>query len=239
MIVVDGRTDREKLVELMRQGEQTELEFKSTLDLKDRQKPDRLNFVKDVVALSNLPKGGYMLIGVKDDGTPVGMGDDSQDDWDGAYLQNIVRPYVEGQIRIMSQIHVLDQGAVVLLYIAAHGDGFPVPFSKQGEYTPKGDKRQKRVFDVGELLVREGAQNVHLRHAHWPTLLEQHDEMIRRQATERLDSFLFELTAILRSSRENKEEALVLCQSAFPIPLSKMPSTVVSRGDVTKTFRDS
>lgn len=143
MIVVDGRTDREKLVELMRQGEQTELEFKSTLDLKDRQKPDRLNFVKDVVALSNLPKGGYMLIGVKDDGTPVGMGDDSQDDWDGAYLQNIVRPYIEGQIRIMSQIHVLDQGAVVLLYIAAHGDGFPVPFSKQGEYTPKGDKRQK------------------------------------------------------------------------------------------------
>ena len=55
MIVVDGRADREKLVELMRQGEQTELEFKSTLDLKDRQKPDRLNFVKDVVALSNLP----------------------------------------------------------------------------------------------------------------------------------------------------------------------------------------
>ncbi len=220
MIVVDGRTDREKLVELMRQGEQTELEFKSTLDLKDRQKPDRLNFVKDVVALSNLPRGGYMLIGVKDDGTPVGMGDVNRDDWDGACLQDIVRPYVEGQIRIMSQIHVLDQGAVVLLYIAAHGDGFPVPFSKQGEYTPKGGERQRRVFDVGELLVREGAQNVHLRHAHWPTLLEQHDKMIRRQATEHLDSFLFELTAVLRSSRENKEEALVplsigLSDSAF------------------------
>ena len=220
MIVVDGRTDREKLVKLMRQGEQTELEFKSTLDLKDRQKPDRLNFVKDVVALSNLPRGGYMLIGVKDDGMPVGMGDVNRDDWDGACLQDIVRPYVEGQIRIMSQIHALDQGAVVLLYIAAHGDGFPVPFSKQGEYTPKGDKRQKRVFDVGELLVREGAQNVPLRHAHWPILLERHDEMIRRQATEHLDSFLFELTAVLRSSRENKEEALMplsigLSDSAF------------------------
>lgn len=161
-----------------------------------------------------------MLIGVKDDGTPVGMGDDSQDDWDGACLQNIVRPYVEGQIRIMSQIHALDQGAVVLLYIAAHGDGFPVPFSKQGEYTPKGDKRQRKVFDVGQLLVREGAQNVPLRHAHWPTLLKRHDEMIRRQATEHLDSFLFELTAVLRSSRENKEEALMplsigLSDSAF------------------------
>lgn len=220
MIVVDGRTDREKLVELMRQGEQTELEFKSTLDLKDKQKPDRLNFVKDVVALSNLPRGGYMLIGVKDDGMPVGMGDVNRDDWDGAYLQDIARPYVEGQIRIMSQIHALDQGAVVLLYIAAHGDGFPVPFSKQGEYTPKGGKRQRKVFDVGQLLVREGAQNVPLRHAHWPTLLKRHDEMIRRQATEHLDSFLFELTAVLRSSRENKEEALMplsigLSDSAF------------------------
>ena len=89
VIVVDGRADREKLVELMRQGEQTELEFKSTLDLKDRQKPDRLNFVKDVVALSNLPRGGYMLIGVKDDGTPVGMGDANRDDWDGACLRDI------------------------------------------------------------------------------------------------------------------------------------------------------
>ena len=89
VIVVDGRADREKLVELMRQGEQTELEFKSTLDLKDRQKPDRLNFVKDVVALSNLPRGGYLLIGVKDDGTPVGMGDVNRDDWDGSCLRDI------------------------------------------------------------------------------------------------------------------------------------------------------
>lgn len=42
MIVVDGRTDREKLVELLQLPEQTHVEFKAVLDLTD--KHSELNF---------------------------------------------------------------------------------------------------------------------------------------------------------------------------------------------------
>lgn len=67
MIVVDGRTDREKLLELLQAPEQTHLEFKAELDLAAKQ--DELNFVKDAVSMTNRPPGGYIVLGVSDDGT--------------------------------------------------------------------------------------------------------------------------------------------------------------------------
>ena len=64
-VVWDGRTDEEKLQELLRLGEQTQLEFKVELDLRDRK--HELSFVKDAVAMANRPPGGYMLIGITDE----------------------------------------------------------------------------------------------------------------------------------------------------------------------------
>ena len=52
MIVVDGRTDREKLFELLKSGgECNELDFKETLDFS--KKIDELDFVKDAVSMCN------------------------------------------------------------------------------------------------------------------------------------------------------------------------------------------
>lgn len=69
MIVVDGRTDEEKLRELLLAGaECTELEFKETLDL--RTKRDELNFIKDAVSMFNHYPGGYFIVGVTDNGKP-------------------------------------------------------------------------------------------------------------------------------------------------------------------------
>lgn len=52
MIVVDGRTDREKLKELLSTGtECSELDFKEVLNL--GKKGDELNFIKDAVSMHN------------------------------------------------------------------------------------------------------------------------------------------------------------------------------------------
>lgn len=52
MIIVDGRTDIEKLRELLATGtECSELDFKETLDL--GKKSDELDFVKDAVSMFN------------------------------------------------------------------------------------------------------------------------------------------------------------------------------------------
>lgn len=62
MIVVDGRTDREKLFELLKSGgECSELDFKETLDFS--KKIDELDFVKDAVSMCNRYPGGYIVIG--------------------------------------------------------------------------------------------------------------------------------------------------------------------------------
>ena len=69
MIVVDGRTDIEKLFEILQTGgECSELDFKETLDFSKR--IDELDFVKDAVSMFNRYPGGYIVVGVDDNGGP-------------------------------------------------------------------------------------------------------------------------------------------------------------------------
>ena len=60
LVVPDGRTDYEKLLELLGLPEETHLDLKAELDLDSTEA--RTKFVKDVVAMSNRPPGGYILI---------------------------------------------------------------------------------------------------------------------------------------------------------------------------------
>jgi hypothetical protein len=106
VIIPDGRTDYEKLRELLGNPEETHLDLKASVDLGEA--IDRLKFVKDVVKMSNRPPDGYILIGVDDAGAP-GMPIGSILDrsrFDGARLGGLVRGYIEGEIHLRVQIHV-------------------------------------------------------------------------------------------------------------------------------------
>lgn len=198
MIVVDGRTDREKLVELLQLPEQTHLEFKAELDLTAKQ--DELNFVKDAVSMSNRPPGGYILVGVNDDGTlalPTGSIADRAL-FDGARLGDLIRKYIEGEIHVISQVHEVDGHEVVLIYFPHHRDGLPVPMSKLGQHPGKND-RLVVVFRDGDVLVREGAKNSPLRHAHWNDLLSLRDQRLREDTRAQVDSLIADLATALRA----------------------------------------
>lgn len=110
MIVVDGRTDEEKLRELLAAGtEETALDFKSTLDLSRRTSKDSLEFIKDCIAMGNLPGGGYIVIGVDGRGRPAH--DQPPVDvrqFDSADLRNRVAKYVDAPVHILSQHHEVD-----------------------------------------------------------------------------------------------------------------------------------
>lgn len=197
MIVVDGRTDLEKLVELLQEPEQTHLEFKEKLDLNDNE--SQLNFVKDAVSMTNRPPGGYILVGVKDDGSlalPAGSIADRAR-FDGARLGDLIRKYIDGEVHAISQIHYLDEHEVVLIYLPANQDGLPIPMSKVGQFLGV-NKKQTVVFREGDILVREGAKNTPLRHAHWNDLLARRDRRIRSEARSEVDSLLRDLAAALR-----------------------------------------
>lgn len=198
MIVVDGRTDREKLVELLQLPEQTHLEFKAELDLTVKQ--DELNFVKDAVSMSNRPPGGYILVGVNDEGAlalPTGTIVDRAR-FDGARLGDTIRKYIEGEIHVISQVHEIDGHEVVLIYLPHHRDGLPVPMSKLGQFSGPNSK-QVLVFREGDVLVREGARNTALRRAHWNDLLSHRDQRLREEARAQVDSLIADLAAAMRT----------------------------------------
>jgi Putative DNA-binding domain len=198
MIVVDGRTDVEKLRELLLEPEQTHLDFKATLDLTANK--DKLEFVKDAVSMANRPPGGYIIVGAHEGGTlalPTGSIQDRAL-FDGARLGDLIRKYTEGEVHPIVQFHDIEGHEVVLIHFPHHRDGLPVPMSTVGQYRDLSKGRDIIVFREGDVLVREGAKNTPLRHAHWADLLAVRDRRIRAEAREDIDSLLQDMAKALK-----------------------------------------
>jgi hypothetical protein len=102
MIVPDGHTDPEKLRQLLTAAEETHLDFKACLDF--QQTKDRVEFVKDAVTMANRPPGGYIVIGIDDNGNPcIPAGTVvNPRQFDGANLNQHVRRFIEGETQIVS-----------------------------------------------------------------------------------------------------------------------------------------
>lgn len=183
VIVVDGRTDEEKLIELLGIGaEETALDFKATLDLSRKSSKNTLEFVKDAVAMSNLLHGGYIVVGVHGDGKPAHDQDPVDvSKFDSADLRNLVAKYVDAPVHLVAQRHTVGGRDVVLVYAQPNPDGLPVPFAAIGQYDA-GMGVMKTVFREGEVVVREGTSNVCLKYAHWDGLLRTYRERIRAEA---------------------------------------------------------
>lgn len=188
-IVVDGRTDAEKLRELLGQAEQQALEYKAALDLTDHE--TKLNFVKDAVAMGNMG-GGYILVGVSDDGHAVAAsGSIDQSRFDPARLNDIFRKYTRPMLTLISQLHTIGGNDVMLIFVPPT-PGPPLPMIADGDYdVPTKGKRYK--FRKGDVPVREGAQNVALDYSHWPALLARHDEAIQERTRRDMDVLISRL----------------------------------------------
>jgi hypothetical protein len=189
MIVPDGRTDEEKLRQLLAAPEETHLDFKASVDLASTK--DRIEFVKDAVTMGNRPPGGYLVIGADDSGNPcIAAGTlVNPRQFDGANLNQQVRKFIEHQTKIISQRHRIDDHDLVLVWIPHHSDGLPVPMKATGQYRDDKGKDQV-VFREGDLLIREGAANVPLRYAHWAEILREHDDRIRAEAEKTAQAML-------------------------------------------------
>ena len=199
-VTVDGRTDIEKLTELLSEPEQQHLEFKEGVDLSSNE--GKVKFVKDVVSMSNRPPGGYILIGVDDAGklvAPQGTFDqNTRKRFDGARLNDLIRRYTEGSVHVTSQFHTVSNNEIILIYTHHNESGLPVPMSSDGQYSDK-NGRTTTVFRKGDVCIRDGAQNVPLRWSHWNELLREHDQRIRNDARKDIESLVAEVAKSLRS----------------------------------------
>lgn len=153
MIVPDGRTDAEKLRQLLAATEETHLDFKATVDFTKTK--DCVEFVKDAVTMANRPPGGYIVIGVDNSGNPcIPAGTlPNRSQFDGANLNQQARKFIEGQIHIVSQPHEINGHDFVLVWIPHHRNGLPVPMKATGQYRDD-NGRDQVVFREGDVLVR-------------------------------------------------------------------------------------
>jgi len=199
-VVWDGRTDEEKLQELLRLGEQTQLDFKVELDLRDRR--HELDFVKDAVAMANRPPGGYILGGITDEGhlpaKPWRIKNPQM--FDGATLRDKIGKYIEADIEVVSQIHRINGSDVVVIAIFSTRSGLPVPMMRVGQYTTPGGKgrmKTKTVFRPGEIFIRDGAGNVPVRYRDWPSVLTKYEHQVKEAATSDVNSLMSKLAEAL------------------------------------------
>lgn len=195
MIIVDERTDEEKLRELLWRPEEEGLDFKSKISLERGR--SELEFAKDVLSISNRPDGGYIILGAQDDGTPchpMGTCPDRRA-FDAAALQQRVRKYTDAPVRIISAWHEVDGQELLLLCIPPRPEGLPAPMSKDGAYTEDG--KDRFAFHQGQVWVRVGTSNSPIAYAHWGTALERHDRRIRADAAAPMQDILTRFTQAL------------------------------------------
>ncbi|MGB7142724.1 MAG: hypothetical protein WA290_22920 [Mycobacterium sp.] len=80
------------------------------------------------------------------------------------------------------EIHELASNEIVVIYLR-NPDGLPIPFNKDGQH-PGSDGKTITVFCKGEIFIREGAENVPIRYAHWTGLLSAYARGIRDQSND-------------------------------------------------------
>lgn len=196
LIEVDGRTDGEKLRELLSFGcECTELDFKEVINFSS--KKEKLEFVKDIVSMANHYPGGYLVIGACDDGTPSGRaGENDWDKFDPAILNDQVNGYIDVPIRLYSQHHNLGGHEFQVVCVLSPKDGLPIPFNRPGRYDA-GNRKQGTVFDKGMFLRRENAQNLPIAYSQWGEILEVHDRAVRNEERSSIDSLIKRITSAL------------------------------------------
>lgn len=186
-VVVDGRVTREKLDELLRAGaEQQALDFKATYDFSTKHK---VEIVKDLLAMMSLPHGGYLVVGVDDDGS-IAADQPPLDPrkYDSATLQQKVSKYTASRVSIWSAVHEVKAGvdgppaAVALIYAAPPPDRLPIVVTTDAVFQVPGGPPAEFILRKGQIVVREGTTTTTLEPRHWPILLSRYTEEVRAEA---------------------------------------------------------
>lgn len=156
-VVVDGVVNREKVAQLLSLGaEYPELDFKSRIDPGER--PGAVQLAKHVGAMR--VKGGYIVLGVDDQGNPTGAMDDVDErSFDEANLAPKLERYLEG-IDLRVQVFTLAGNRVVLLCVLPSPDGCTF-FKCDGKYT-RDDGKEVVAFREGDVFWRDGTRSVRI-----------------------------------------------------------------------------
>ncbi|OFK72935.1 helix-turn-helix domain-containing protein [Rothia sp. HMSC065G12] len=204
--------DIDYLKSLLNQSENSHLDFKRTIDLSTPK--GKISFVLDVVSMANRAPGGSLVVGVDDSGAILPPGEFSapQGIYDPSKLREIIKKYVDGEVNLESRVHDIEGSTVLIITIHFPGNGFPLVFSVQGEYTnkvqgtncPECHKRKNKImFRKGDIYIREGATNTRIDNSHWDILLEEHNRKIRNESMEHVNKISSEIMKMIKDIRSS------------------------------------
>ena len=130
------------------------------LDFKERFDPtsarDWCEIVKDIVAMANT-RGGCLVFGVRDDGTPSGWDPSPLLHVDSATVTDKVARYTGRQFADFENVPAKREKARVAVLVVDE-TRVPMPFSRPGTYAIK-KGRQRTVFAQGTVYFRHGSKS--------------------------------------------------------------------------------
>lgn len=156
-VVLDGVVSDEKLSELLELGtEYPELDYKQCVDPREKR-----SVVELAVTVGSMQvRGGYVVIGVDNSGSPSGGIDAVPEDlFDEAKLTPKLLRYLPEPLQMRTNVLRRDDHLVAVLFIAPHPSGCAF-FKADGQY--ENDGRPTVKFRAGEVFWRNGTRSERL-----------------------------------------------------------------------------
>lgn len=148
-------SDHDKLAEaLARASESESVDFKSAFDVKSTR--DWLEIIKDIAAMAN-SGGGYLLVGLKDDGSPSESEVSQLLAVDPADLANRFHKYTGQNFTAFELIECAKAGQEICA-VRVGPARVPIVFTRVGELEAP-DGKKKSVFALGTVYFRHGAKS--------------------------------------------------------------------------------
>lgn len=139
---------------LARTTETAEVDFKSSFDPGALR--DWLEFVKDIAAFAN-SGGGFILVGVGDDGSPSGADVSPLLAVDPANVGNQIHKYT-GQNFSGVEFLKCEKAGQIVCAIRISSSRIPIVFARVGEFELP-DAKKKTAFALGTVYFRHGAKS--------------------------------------------------------------------------------
>ena len=152
-LVVEAELTPSKITEIFeRRRESAKLDYKLLVDPSSRR--DAVELTKDVVAMAN-SAGGYILVGVRDDSTEVGIPDELLARIDETTIRAQTGSYLATAVDLFVNKAVKRDGRRFAILTILRSRQSPLVFARDGQYTD--GNRTVAVFRQGDVFVRHGS----------------------------------------------------------------------------------
>lgn len=214
--------------------ESRSVEFKAAFDVDSLQ--DWCELIKDLIAISN-QGGGFVLVGVADDGSFSGFDVSKVLALDPAKITDKVVAYVGGQ-HFECDIRKAKRGGHRIAVLVIAPADYPYVFSRPGTY-PVGERQQKSAFSVGTVYFRHGAKSA-------PSTSEDLRKFLERKLASVRREWLTGVRKVVGAPAGSVVKVLPPevhpsdAASATPIRITddpKAPGVAVADPDLTHPFR--